>query len=307
MIRLRPHRLLADGAALRARSRGPPVIGVLGNIGSPKGAAVLAALSRRLAEEGTARSGAGRQSRSRPSRWPRGRAFTARYRREDIPALVARYGIDRWLIPSVWPETFSYTTHEALATGLPVWCFDLGAQGEAVRAATHATRPWRHDPAARRRARYRGAAGAASRPGTRRSPSRCPRDDPNAVHRRSARDRASRCCAAPDKARRSSCPQHCVIEAPASLKWTQFGHSLELGAFSYQVSGFCTAARIGRYCSFGEEVQIGRQNHPMTWASTSPAFYLHGSTFDLGDGFEGAGAWQRLSPSPPPSRRRGCR
>jgi hypothetical protein len=57
------------------------------------------------------------------------------YRREDIPGLVARYGIDRWLIPSVWPETFSYTTHEALATGLPVWCFDLGAQGAAVRSA----------------------------------------------------------------------------------------------------------------------------------------------------------------------------
>src|SRR5690606_33061326 len=57
------------------------------------------------------------------------------YQVEDIPALVARYGISRWLIPSIWPETFSYTTHEALATGLPVFSFDLGAQGDAVRAA----------------------------------------------------------------------------------------------------------------------------------------------------------------------------
>ena len=53
----------------------------------------------------------------------------------DIPELVTRYGISHWLIPSIWPETFSYTTHEALATGLPVLAFDIGAQGDAVRAA----------------------------------------------------------------------------------------------------------------------------------------------------------------------------
>ena len=39
------------------------------------------------------------------------------------------------LVPSVWPETFSFTTHETLATGLPVLALDLGAQGAAVRSA----------------------------------------------------------------------------------------------------------------------------------------------------------------------------
>lgn len=87
-------------------------------------------------------------------------------------------------------------------------------------------------------------------------------------------------------------PRHTVIEAPSSLKWTQFEHSIELGAFSYQVSGFCAAARIGRYCSFGEDVQIGRQNHPMTWASTSPVFYLGADTFDAGDSYTGAGRFR---------------
>lgn len=83
-------------------------------------------------------------------------------------------------------------------------------------------------------------------------------------------------------------PQHTVLEAPCSLKWTQYEHSIELGAFSYQVSGYCFAARIGRYCSFGEGVQIGRQNHPTHWASTSPAFYLGDQLFDLGEGFDAA-------------------
>ena len=81
-------------------------------------------------------------------------------------------------------------------------------------------------------------------------------------------------------------PTHTVLEVPASLKWTQYEHSIELGAFSYQVSGYCFAARIGRYCSFGENTQIGRQNHPTTWASTSPAFYLGDKLFDLGSEME---------------------
>jgi chloramphenicol O-acetyltransferase type B len=83
-------------------------------------------------------------------------------------------------------------------------------------------------------------------------------------------------------------PANTRLEAPSSLKWTDYEHSIHLGAFSYQVSGYCFAARIGRYCSFGENVQIGRQDHPLTWASTSPAFYLHDRLFDLDGGFEGA-------------------
>lgn len=94
------------------------------------------------------------------------------------------------------------------------------------------------------------------------------------------------------------------IEAPSSLKWTAYEHSLSLGAFSYQVSGYCFAARIGRYCSIGEDVQIGRQNHPLTWASTSPAFYLFDGLFDVGSGFNGAEEYRRyrIASSEPPTR-----
>ncbi|MDJ0994740.1 MAG: DapH/DapD/GlmU-related protein [Dinoroseobacter sp.] len=86
-------------------------------------------------------------------------------------------------------------------------------------------------------------------------------------------------------------PANTVLEVPASLKWTTYEHSLHLGAFSYQVSGTCFGARIGRYASLGEEVQIGRQNHPMSWASSSPAFYLGDRLFELGVGFRDAGAY----------------
>jgi acetyltransferase-like isoleucine patch superfamily enzyme len=101
-----------------------------------------------------------------------------------------------------------------------------------------------------------------------------------------------------------SLPRATRIEAPSSLKWTEYGHSLTLGAFSYQVSGYCFAARIGRYCSIGEDVQIGRQDHPMTWMSTSPAFYLHDDLFDLDGGFAGAAEYHRyrFTPSTPATR-----
>jgi acetyltransferase-like isoleucine patch superfamily enzyme len=68
-------------------------------------------------------------------------------------------------------------------------------------------------------------------------------------------------------------PDHLLLEPPCSLKWMSVSHSLELGAFSYAVSGFYFGCRIGRYCSFGEQVQIGRHPHPTHWFSSSPFFY----------------------------------
>lgn len=68
-------------------------------------------------------------------------------------------------------------------------------------------------------------------------------------------------------------PDHLILEPPCSLKWMGVSHSLELGAFSYAVSGFYFGCRIGRYCSFGEQVQIGRHPHPTHWFSSSPFFY----------------------------------
>lgn len=99
-------------------------------------------------------------------------------------------------------------------------------------------------------------------------------------------------------------PVNTRLEAPGSLKWTEYEHSIHLGAFSYQVSGYCFAARIGRYCSFGENVQIGRQDHPLSWASTSPAFYLHDQLFSLEEGFNGAREYHsyRIRPSEQPTK-----
>jgi GT2 family glycosyltransferase/glycosyltransferase involved in cell wall biosynthesis len=131
---LRPHELLVAVPRLAAPSGPRRVLGVLGNIGLQKGAQVvqdLAALVARRPDLGLVVIG-----NIDPRYAPRsGLTVHGDYAIEELPELAARYGISAWLVPSVWPETFSFTTHEALATGLPVLAFDLGAQGEAVRRA----------------------------------------------------------------------------------------------------------------------------------------------------------------------------
>jgi O-antigen biosynthesis protein len=135
-LRLAPHDMLVDLPQLAAPARSAPaVIGVLGNIGHHKGAGVLRDLSQMLYRSGAAKLVV--LGQLDPSYMLAASATVhGGYQRADIPALVARYGITDWLIPSIWPETFSYTTHEALATGLPVWCFDLGAQADALRQSS---------------------------------------------------------------------------------------------------------------------------------------------------------------------------
>ena len=55
------------------------------------------------------------------------------YTRESLPGILKRHRVDLVCIPSIWPETFCYTAAEAVACGLPVLCFNLGAQGERIR------------------------------------------------------------------------------------------------------------------------------------------------------------------------------
>ncbi|MBX9597865.1 MAG: glycosyltransferase [Burkholderiales bacterium] len=54
------------------------------------------------------------------------------YHHCDLPDILNSKDIHCFLMPSIWPETFSYTTHEMMATGLPIIAFDIGAQGKFV-------------------------------------------------------------------------------------------------------------------------------------------------------------------------------
>lgn len=135
-LTLRPHEVKTDVPRL-SRPEGPKrVIAVLGNINIHKGLLVACDLARRAE---TLRDVEiiviGQTDPSIPL--PDALRVHGPYEMSDMAGIAARYGITDWLIPSIWPETFSYTTHEALATGLPTYAFALGAQGDAVAAAPH--------------------------------------------------------------------------------------------------------------------------------------------------------------------------
>lgn len=55
------------------------------------------------------------------------------YKKEELGEWIGKYDIDLIWIPSIWPETFSYTTEEAIRMGLPVAVFEMGAQAERVK------------------------------------------------------------------------------------------------------------------------------------------------------------------------------
>jgi acetyltransferase-like isoleucine patch superfamily enzyme len=76
-------------------------------------------------------------------------------------------------------------------------------------------------------------------------------------------------------------PDESVFEPPLSLKRMQCAYALEMGAFSFAESGYYFGVKIGRYCSIGRDVQIGRGSHPIDWGSSSPLFYQpHHTVFD---------------------------
>lgn len=99
-------------------------------------------------------------------------------------------------------------------------------------------------------------------------------------------------------------PDGCIIsgmayfEPPCGLKRMEVAHRHVLGAFSYGVSGFYSETIIGRYCSFGENIQVGRGAHPVAWMSTSPFFY-GGSIFSVGEDFLESAAYRAYKPESP--------
>lgn len=56
-----------------------------------------------------------------------------KYKQNEIIDLVEKYNIDIFLIPSIWPETFSYTAEEVMQMNMPLAVFDLGAPAERVK------------------------------------------------------------------------------------------------------------------------------------------------------------------------------
>ncbi|EIZ86473.1 glycosyl transferase family protein [Methylobacterium sp. GXF4] len=139
-ITVRPH-FEADRRirpATRKRGAGRRRVAVLGAINMMKGARFLQALAtdardRDLPIDFTIIGFS--DPALRPALAAAGVTESGRYMSDDEALdLTARSFADLVLLPAIWPETYSYALTLALRTGLPVAAFDLGAQGERLRA-----------------------------------------------------------------------------------------------------------------------------------------------------------------------------
>lgn len=58
--------------------------------------------------------------------------ITGKYKPSQLPKIIKKHKIDIIFIASIWPETFSYTTSEAISMDIPVVCYDMGAPSERI-------------------------------------------------------------------------------------------------------------------------------------------------------------------------------
>lgn len=99
---------------------------VLGNISHQKGAGVICDMAKFLST-GTNIIIVGDMKNA-----PDNIVVHGKYNAKRLPRIMEKYQTDIVFIPSIWPETFSYTTSEAMSMGLPVACFDMGAPAQRV-------------------------------------------------------------------------------------------------------------------------------------------------------------------------------
>ncbi|HWX31922.1 MAG TPA: glycosyltransferase, partial [Steroidobacteraceae bacterium] len=105
-------------------------IGVVGGINYSKGRAVLQSLVRHIEDHGLDHKVSVVGQVDVPIR---GITVTGKYEVTHLPEIIEKLGINVILIPSIWPETFSYVTSEMMLLGMPVACFNIGAPAERIK------------------------------------------------------------------------------------------------------------------------------------------------------------------------------
>jgi len=106
-------------------------IAIVGNVGQHKGARIVHRLAAEIRLRGL-NIGLTVIGVLDGQREPQRINCTGPYQPHDLPRLIREAGSNVVLLPSIYPETFSYVTHEIIALDLPLACFAIGAQAERV-------------------------------------------------------------------------------------------------------------------------------------------------------------------------------
>ena len=129
-----PHTLSCDFKGKYPISNEGCVIGVFGHIQVLKGSRVVVALAKYLEQLGRndVKIKVVGDICGVSTTLPSNIKVCGKYKVEDLPDIIREEGINIGFMSSICPETFSYVTHELMALGLPLVCFDLGAPRDAV-------------------------------------------------------------------------------------------------------------------------------------------------------------------------------
>jgi glycosyltransferase involved in cell wall biosynthesis len=129
---VRPHTVdYLRSRVVQVNLQRPLHIGVVGEITEAKGAAIVLEMARLIRTQWLpARiTVIGQLHGARESQVLR---VLGPYQREHLPDLVEGCGANVFLLPSVWPETFSYVVEELMQLGVPLVVFNMGAPAERV-------------------------------------------------------------------------------------------------------------------------------------------------------------------------------
>ena len=135
-IDVSPHQVKQPTVKWSARDDKPQSLAFLGNINYAKGAHVIQNIAQNFGEIG----------------WdkivlignidpnyvlPEIIQVTGTYEKTRLAEIFARYNVATVVIPSIWPETFCYTAHEAASFDVNVVAFDIGAHGDFLKQASN--------------------------------------------------------------------------------------------------------------------------------------------------------------------------
>ncbi|MBI1495082.1 hypothetical protein [Halocynthiibacter styelae] len=108
------------------------IIGILGNLEFERGSDVIMDVAARLDEIGSGKLVFVGQDYHNIEWGEAHMIGNHYYDPAHIPSIAEHHEITCWLNPSIWPRPYCDTTREALATDLPVFGFDLGAQSQPL-------------------------------------------------------------------------------------------------------------------------------------------------------------------------------
>lgn len=132
------HPLESDPTIVRKAPRGalPIRVGLIGALGRHKGYDVLLRCARYVKRKNLPIEFVliGSSSNDGTLKQTGCVSITGAYAEPEAPELLARENLDVIWLPSVWPETWSYTLTHAVATGLPIVAFKIGAIAERIQA-----------------------------------------------------------------------------------------------------------------------------------------------------------------------------